>query len=157
MNAAWKERVVDMAEAVLLIPATRSRPSVAAKELDTTAIICPDERPGESQPSEQEDRSSKRQRIGELPCQHDAAKSYWLDSPKVYQQFKPRGFVPGYDASNCNENPLEAAQRSIQLLNSANSCEDAWRSIISGWDPNNFCSKTEIFEVRQRALFLCSA
>ena len=63
----------------------------------------------------------------------------------------------GGDATKCTESPQEVVEQRIKVLKAANQSEDSWRNIVAGRDPNNFCSKSEIFEVRQRALFLCCA
>lgn len=99
-----------------------------------------------------EDHPSKRQRSEELiqECPTRATISYWPDSPEAYQLLMPRQILAaGGDATNCTESPQEVVERRIEVLKSANQSEDSWRNIVDGRDPNNFCSKSEIFEVRQ--------
>jgi hypothetical protein len=100
--------------------------------------------------------------------------SYWPDSPEARQVFKPitssnrlrrmrTGAVVNDDATTtdsstfCNETAKEAVQRRIQLLQSVHASEDGWKSVIIGRDEHNYCSKLEIFEIRQRSTFLCCA
>ena len=144
LDDKWKESVCAIAKTILQIPTTRSRP--AGDE-----AVEPDVQHIEGSPS-------KRQRTEE-PHQEAKQLSYWPDSPEAYQLFKPRQGVlsTGQETYDGSENPQEAVERRIEILKSANQSEDGWRNIIAGRDPKNFCSKTEIFEVRQRAIFLCSA
>ena len=55
------------------------------------------------------------------------------------------------------ESPQEAVERCITLLKSCHNSEESWRNVVKGRDADNFCSKVEIFEIRQRATFLCLA
>jgi hypothetical protein len=141
--------VIAVGKNVLLVPATRSRPVEAHF----------DEIP-EDQPREEE-HPPKRQRIEELTQERlntRATLSYWPDSPEAYQLFMPWQILAvGGDASNCSESPQEVVEQRIKVLKSANHSKDSWRNIVASRDPNNFCSKSEIFEVRQQALFLCCA
>ena len=51
------------------------------------------------------------------------------------------------------ESSQEALERRISELQAVNEIEDSWRAIVKGGDPDNCCTKAEIFEVRQRAAF----
>ena len=59
--------------------------------------------------------------------------------------------------SVCNESPHETLERRIRVLQSVHKGEDCWRSVSLGRDANNFCTKAEIFEIRQCVTFLCRA
>ncbi len=73
---------------------------------------------------------------------------YWPSSPVVYNLFKPR--------ADSGETPQEAVERQIQLvLQSIHKHEDSWRNVIVGRDADNYCTKADIVEIRQRATFLC--
>jgi hypothetical protein len=54
-----------------------------------------------------------------------------------------------------SESPQEALKRRISQLQSVHESEDSWRSVVKGGDADNFCTKSKIFEIRQRATFLC--
>ena len=56
-----------------------------------------------------------------------------------------------------HETAQEAVKQRIKLLQSVHESDEGWRNIIMGRDVDNFCSKHEIFEIRQRATFLCCA
>jgi hypothetical protein len=77
--------------------------------------------------------------------------SYWPDSPEARQVFRPAS------SKGSRESAKAAVERRIKLLQTVHENEDSWQNIIVGRDEENFCSKSEIFEVRQRALFLCYA
>ena len=55
------------------------------------------------------------------------------------------------------ESPQEAVKRRIIVLQSIYEGEDNWRAVVKGGDSDNYCTKTEIYEIRQRATFLCLA
>ena len=57
----------------------------------------------------------------------------------------------------CNETAKAAILRRVELLQSVHARDDGWRNVIVGRDENDFCSKHEIFEIRQRSTFLCCA
>ena len=59
--------------------------------------------------------------------------------------------------SVCNETAKEAVERRIRLLQSVHTSEDGWKNVIIGRDENNYCTKLEIFAIRQRSAFLCCA
>jgi hypothetical protein len=46
-------------------------------------------------------------------------------------------------------------KRQISELQAVNKSEDSWRAIVKGGDPDYYCTKAAIFEIRQRATFLC--
>ncbi len=45
------------------------------------------------------------------------------------------------------EIPQEALERRIIQLQAVHEREDSWRGVVKGGDPDNFCTKTEIFEI----------
>jgi hypothetical protein len=67
------------------------------------------------------------------------------------------GDEDGNTITLCGESAETAVKRRIKLLQNVHEKEDNWRSIVMGRDEENFCTKAEIFEIRQRALFLCCA
>jgi hypothetical protein len=91
---------------------------------------------------------------------------YWPKSAEAYQLFKPRReYVSVYDsAQNLTtttmeyiETPQEALKRRILQLKAVHESENSWHCVVKGGDPDNNCSKTEIYEIRQRSLFLALA
>ena len=148
---------------VLVIPSTRARPSLSSSvecvnNEDVTAVDDPDE--GRS--------PSKPQRIAEDRCttsstslktqqeHHQSGKiscwSYWPDSPEARQVFKPASGI----GSN-TETAKEAVERRIKLLQTVHDDAESWGNVIVGREEEYACSKSEIFEIRQRALFLCDS
>jgi hypothetical protein len=57
----------------------------------------------------------------------------------------------------CDETAKEALQRRVRLLQSVHASEDGWRNVVLGRDENSYCTKLEVFEIRQRSTFLCCA
>jgi hypothetical protein len=96
-----------------------------------------------------EESPSKRQRLLEISA-------YWPKSPEAYYLFRPRGYHDNR-SSTIAETPQEALDRRILLLQSVHSHEDNWRNVVVGRDADNFCTRTEIANIRQRATFLCCA
>ena len=90
LNGTWKERVLQNAANVLVIPSTRGRPSTVknAPVMPTTTVV---HLPG----TDENDTESpnKRQRIEDnvagLSC------LYWPESPEAYQLFRPRDYSSG--------------------------------------------------------------
>ena len=157
LNNAWKEKVVEAAANVLIIPSTRARPAAAAvpscSPTDNVSItryepeidlsVEPDSAILEESPS-------KRQRLLEIS-------SYWPKSPEAYYLFRPRGYDNKSSTTIAGETPQDALNRRILLLQSVHSHEDNWRNVVVGRDADNFCTRTEIANIRQRATFLCCA
>ncbi len=89
--------------------------------------------------------------------------SYWPESPEAYQLFTPsRGYSGGGGGSNSSdtmdaESPQEAVKRRIIQLQTIHESVDSWRDVVKGGDADNYLTKAEIFEIRQRATFLCLA
>jgi hypothetical protein len=48
-------------------------------------------------------------------------------------------------------------RRILTALQAVHESADSWRGVVKGEDPDNFCSKADTFEIRQRATFLCLA
>jgi hypothetical protein len=161
LNSAWEQRALQAGVNALAIPSTRARPrSCLANNvgrINTTddgahtssavivsEIIAANESPNES--------PNKRQRVD-----YGAAGGvlYWPESPEAYQLFKPSS--SGSLSTIINETPQEAVERRIKLLQSVYESEDSWRNVVKGGDADNFCTKSEVFEIRQRATFLCCA
>jgi hypothetical protein len=84
--------------------------------------------------------------------------SYWPDSPEARHLFRPRrrALEPAAVVDN-NKTARETVRQRIILLQSVHDSQDGWRNILIGRDENNFCSKVEIFEIHQRAIFFCCA
>jgi hypothetical protein len=55
------------------------------------------------------------------------------------------------------KSPQEAVERRITRLQAVYASEDSWRCVVKGGDPDNYCTKAEIFEIWQRSMFLCMA
>ena len=155
LNNIWKDRVLQAAVNVLVIPSTRARPAISSTNLQHDDSII----------SEGDESPNKRRRIEES-TQLQSLLSYWPDSPEARQVFRPRSLrtrmrraVSGDEDGNtmtlCGESAEATVKRRIKLLQSVHEKEDNWRSIVMGRDEEDFCTKAEIFEIRQRALFLC--
>ena len=115
--------------------------------------------------SAEEDKSAspqKRQRTDGNTAVFCAV-SYWPYSPEAYQLFRPRrGGSSGVGSYRDNmasaESPKEAVERRNKQLQSVHKTEDSWRNVvIVGRDADNYCTKAKVFEIRQRATFLCRA
>jgi hypothetical protein len=156
---------METAANVLVIPSTRARPctgdSIPVLATTTAGAVNIDVNEDEEQSS-----PSKRHRIhapSNVGGSSSSTTSYWPYSPEAYQLFWPSSrsggdtLLVGGDSRSITETPQEALERRILVLQSVNKREDSWRNVIIGRDVDNFCSKTEIFEIRQRASFLCRA
>ena len=163
LDRGWKEKVLEYAATVHIIPSTRARPAAAAcasVEDMTTAENTNGDPAGQTIEDQQGPSPSKRQRT-DAPLDSSTRSNtttYWA-SPEAHALFRPRrrngGSVSGVTV--CNESPLEAVERRIRVLQSVHNAEDCWRNVVIGRDADNFCTKAEIFEIRQRATFLCRA
>ncbi|KAI2492110.1 hypothetical protein MHU86_22446 [Fragilaria crotonensis] len=159
LNRAWKERVLEVASNVLTIPSTRARPHSTSSSIDA-------ENAGVINEDEQEVSPNKRRRVDGNNA-GPSTFSYWPESPEAYLLFKPRReFVSVFDsAQNATtsttmeyiETPQEALERRILQLKAVHESENSWRCVVQGGDPDNYCTKTEIYEIRQRSLFLILA
>ena len=155
LNQVWKERVLEIAANALVIPSTRARPQAT---VDSTATVLATSVDFETDADgDEQESNNKRQRL-------DSASglcSYWPASPEAYQLFTPRDSIDTSGSSNNGtstiaiESPQEAVERRITELQAVYESEDSWRGVVNGGDPNNYCTKAEIFEIRQRATFLC--
>ncbi|KAI2513104.1 hypothetical protein MHU86_1396 [Fragilaria crotonensis] len=162
LNNAWKEKVLEVAANVLVIPSTRARPEVAASPpisgatatADNVGMTLDEPEVDSVDPDSSdtlEESPCKRQRL------HDMS-AYWPRSPEAYHLFRPRGFNNRGSSTPIDaETPQEALKRRILLLQSVHSHEDNWRNVVVGRDADNFCTRTEIANIRQRATFLCCA
>jgi len=158
LNRAWKDRVLDSAANVLSIPCTRARPH----NVDTVTVLRSSVNETDVREENEPQSSNKRQRLETAV----ALCSYWPSSHEAHQLFKPtscRAYSSSGDGNNnstettTTESPQEALERRISELRAVNESEDSWRAIVKGGDPDNYCTKAEIFEIRQRATFLCVA
>ena len=150
LNRAWKERVLESAANVLIIPSTRARPSTVENTPVHTKTTDVSDSNADSNDNEKES-PNKRQRIDSVA----GTCSNWPASPEAYQLFRPRGNNGGGNSDSSSESPQEALKRRISQLQSVHESEDSWRSVVKGGDADNFCTKSKIFEIRQRATFLC--
>ena len=109
---------------------------------------------------------NKRPRL-EIELQPQA-QQYWPDSPEARQVFKPitacnsrrrtpAGGDSGASSTLINETAKEALQRSIKVLQLVHEDEQGWRNVVMGRDRNNYCTKLDIFEIRQRSIISCCA
>jgi hypothetical protein len=166
LNNAWKEKVMEAASNVLVIPNTRSHR--AASITVTTAVDI-----GDTEEQDVEEESPKKHpRVGEdhivgvadLTSGRQGG-SYWPCSPEAYQPFKPKKIcaqlnykceISGNDNFD-SETSMKSVKMQILLLQSAHDREDNWRNVVLGCDNKNVCKKAEIWEIQQRATFLCFA
>ena len=157
LNKAWSEKVQEVAANVLIIPSTRARPAT----VDSVTVLLATSNQESANGEEREEQSdSKRQRMESLRV----SLSYWPSSHEACQLFLPNSRNGTSDSadesdsdSSCIETAQEALERRIVKLQAVHDTEDSWRSIVKGGDPDNYCTKTEVFEIRQRATFLCVA
>jgi hypothetical protein len=139
---------------LLLMPSTRARPAAAAVPSCSTDNVSITSYEPEIDSSVEpdsdilEESPSKRQRLLEIL-------SYWPKSPEAYYLFRPRGYDNRSSTRNTGETPQDALNCRILLLQSVHSHEDNWRNVVVGRDADNFCTRTEIANIRQRATFLC--
>ncbi len=147
-----------MASSALVIPSTRARPGTLATHdvvLNTTAESTNDDDGADA--SDKQPSPQKRPRL-EQTREDVATISYWPDSPEARQLFRPRRRVLEPAAVVDDDGTArETVRQSIGLLQSVHDSQDGWRNILIRRDENNFCSKVEIFEICQRAIFLCCA
>jgi hypothetical protein len=153
LNSAWKGKVLEKAANVLIIPSTRARPST----IGNTSLL-PMTTVGDADADKNENQlPNKRQRVDIIAA---TACSYWPESPEAYQLFTPRRGYSVAGGSNSSdtmdaESPQEAVERRIIQLQAIHESVDSWRGVVKGGDADNYCTKAEIFEIRQRAMFLC--
>jgi len=156
LSLTWKQKVLEKADGILEIPRTRARSST-------------DDTGNNHESLEAEASPQKRQReeillvneetnlVGEdVPPPPLPSYSYWPDSPEAHWLFLPKR-RNNCDNMTCVETPRETVERRIELLSKVQEREDCWKTIVQGHDPDNICTKVEIFEIRQRAAFLCCA
>ena len=162
LNQSWKKKVLEIAANALAIPSTRARPST----VDPTTVLHESVSGEDDADASEQESPNKRQRVNAAAACNPTACSYWPESPEAYQLFKPRReFVSVENTSNVDvtasmayvESPQEAIQRRIILLQSVHESSESWRGVVKGGDTENYCTKTEIFEIRQRSMFLCLA
>jgi hypothetical protein len=73
--------------------------------------------------------------------------TYW-QSPEAASLFNPL---------ETDGDAKDTIQRRVKILQSVHENENGWRNVVDGRDPKDFCSKTDIFIVRQRSSILCCA
>ena len=123
LNGAWKDRVLEAASNVLVIPSIRARPtllvSTTTSFLESRNSASPD---GIINTSNEDTQSpmNKRQRIEKAGGSHQQQTgiAYWPDSPEAIQLFRPRrnisrpvsstGNDDGGSMMLCDESPEEA-------------------------------------------------
>ena len=167
LNQAWKVRVLEAVENVLVIPSTRARPGPLTK----SANAADDEKPSPNKRPRREEEvleAEENHHNQQQPTKNTAV-LYWPDSPEACQVFQPtstsrcastrrrrRGSSSAAPVGNADTTPeyetaKEALERRIRLLQSANESEDGWRNVIMGRDVDNYCTKLEILQIRQRS------
>jgi len=78
---------------------------------------------------------------------HMSSETYW-DSSEARKLF---------GAFDGDQNVLITLDRKIEKLCSVNQTVDGYQSVIHGHDPQNICTQSQIFEIRQRCALLCMA
>ena len=155
LNSAWEQRALQAGVTALAIPSTRARPCYSTIDTSHSCTTANDTQPSSalivSETTSVVDITNTS--ANEPPNKRQRVASYWPESPEAYQLFKP----PSGTTSAIGENPQEALERRIKLLQSVHETEDSWRNVVKGRDAENFCTKAEVFEIRQRATFLCCA
>ncbi|KAI2493758.1 hypothetical protein MHU86_20763 [Fragilaria crotonensis] len=162
LNQAWKERVMEIAANVLVIPSTRARPCTG-NLIPVLATTATDGDNVNANEDEEQPSPSKRHRAHAPASVGDGSSttrtSYWPFSLEAFRLFRPSSrsggdtLLVGGDSQSITETPQEALERRILVLQSVNKREDSWHNVIIGRDIDNFCTKTEIFDIRQQASF----
>ena len=148
--------VLEYAANVLVIPSTRARPNL--QEVEVTTCTNMDASRVEDSPPR------KRLRLEEIE-EELTEMSYWPNSPEARRLFQPSLSsstalqVEGVQHNMTDltdttrrvdyETAKEALLRKIKLLRTVQQSVEGWRTIIIGRDEGNYCTKTEIFEIRQ--------
>ncbi|KAI2510949.1 hypothetical protein MHU86_3421 [Fragilaria crotonensis] len=162
LNQSWKKKVLEIAANALAIPSTRSRPST----VDYATVLHESVAGEDDADASEQESPNKRQRVDAVAAGNPAVCSYWPESPEAYQLFKPRRESVSIENTTVDtttgttvylESPQEAVERRIILLQSVHESSEGWRGVVMGGDTENYCTKTEIFEIRQRSIFLCLA
>ena len=142
LDAKWKEKADEAGAQALIIPVTRSRPPPpqaegGAPDTDSTTETHTPE-------TDTQLPARKRARISAASVLNE---SYW-EQTEARKLFCPR------DDDNTVR---ETLMRRIDQLRVVNSSNEGWRKVIIGHDCDNDCSMNDIFEIRQRYLFLRQA
>ena len=122
LNGAWKERVLEAAANVLMIPSTRARPALLMVPPTTNFLDTGDGNVTVTNINEDEQSPNKRQRIvnDDASYQAQTTIAYWPDSPEAIQLFQPMRNVSRRDDNGslmyCDESPQEAVERRIKIL-----------------------------------------
>ena len=109
--------------------------------------------------SPQCDDSNKRQRIAEPPDATSSEPPHVTPSQRILQET----YWDSSDAKDLvgwietDSDAKETLIRHIEQLKTVNNTNDNWRNVIMGRDPDDFCTSTDIFEIRQRSALLCCA
>ncbi|KAI2493926.1 hypothetical protein MHU86_20611 [Fragilaria crotonensis] len=157
-----EKKVLEIAANALAIPSTRSRPST----VDYATVLHESVAGEDDADASEQESPNKRQRVDAVAAGNPAVCSYWPESPEAYQLFKPRRESVSIENTTVDtttgrtvylESPQEAVERRIILLQSVHESSEGWRGVVMGGDTENYCTKTEIFEIRQRSIFLCLA
>ncbi len=166
--------MIEYVSSVLEIPSTRARPSTSPLRTSTAPATDNDDTSGETVLDNEQPSPQKRPRIER---HEQSTMAYWPDNPEARQVFQPitrssrwrrmrSGVAVDDDDATarstttmmlCDETAKEALQQRIRLLQSVHASEDGWRNVVLGRDENSYCTKLEIFEIRQRSTFLCCA
>ena len=120
----------------LIIPVTRSRP--AGRDDDNEEV---------TQAKNKRQRTVDSIHVNPVTAYKPQQTNYW-QSPEAMQLFHP---------VETDGDAKDTIQRRVKMLQSVHETEDGWRNVVDGRDPKDFCSKTDIFIVRQRSAILCSA
>ena len=164
LKKAWRDRVLEHAANVLVVPSSTRGARLNLQEVEVTTCTNMDAGRVEDSPPR------KHPRFEEIE-EKFAEMSYWPDSPEASRLFQPSlssstaSQVEGVQHNTTDttrtedyETSKEALLRRIELLITVQeSVGEGWRNIMIGRDEGNYCRKTEIFEIRQRATFLCCA
>ena len=162
LNMAWKDRVLEIASNALICPSTKAQPAATA---DLTTVLATSVNGYADANQDEDEVQKKRQRLESAA----SSCSYWPASPEAYQPFR-RGQASSRDcrdggilvgnststpfATMCTDkSPQEMVERRIMAQQAVHKTEDSWRGVVKGGDPDDICTKSEIFEIRQRALF----
>jgi hypothetical protein len=141
LDNEWKARVAATGAEALIIPVTRSRPAGR------------DDKAEEDENEEATQGKNKRQRtvdsvhVSPATTFKPQQTNYW-QSPEAASLFHPL---------ETDGDAKDTIQRRVKMLQSVHETEDGWRNVVDGRDPKDFCSKTDIFIVRQRSAILCCA
>ena len=148
LNRAWKDRVLELASNALIIPSTRAQPATA--NLISVMVTSVNADADANQDEMRFKRSVKDLYVRPV---HASSSRDCRDGDVLVGKSTS---TPA-ETMNTDKSPQEMVESCITALQAVHETEGSWRGVVKGGDPDNFCTKNEIFKIRQQALFLSMA